>query len=167
MIFGGNDITRILGIYQKYRIVLKSKFKIIVTCGSSPKKRARAISAGFDDVIDTDRVMPPEAIARIRAMWSRHSQTQRAREALEARHRTLSGIAEYGSLTLREKKILILAMEQKNTIVTYAQIKSLLGNFNEEISQKHIQVLICQLRKKLRQPYEFKSVPGIGYQVNF
>ncbi|NBC37099.1 hypothetical protein GTZ99_11075 [Novosphingobium sp. FSY-8] len=166
LIIGGNDVNRIVKVLRTYAPILRNKLKLCLLSNTTPPKRARAISAGFDDAMDIDRIAPREATYRIRAMWNRYLQSFQRHSEEQQRFRRLAQIADVARLTDREKEILINTVESKEQNISYRKIRNLLERPGTEITDKHIQVIACGMRKKMVNGFTLKCINGFGYKLH-
>lgn len=167
LIVGGNDVRRICKIVRANQMILNRRLKISLMSKSSASRRAQVISAGFDDAIDVTRIAPMEAIARVNAMWARY-QMRADRDCHDDMLRSrLDRIAEYNRLSDREQKILAMFLEKGPGIISYFAMQQAASFGHETITFENLKVVICNLRKKLRDNVKIKSVHLRGYQLTY
>lgn len=126
---------------------------------------ARAVAAGFDDVIDIERTSPVEAVWRSRAMWRRYVQSFEQHFQDQRHDRQLVEIADISRLPRRHKQILLSLVARKGRCLSYHEISNMIGNGIDDVSMKHIQVLICQIRKVLNKDYKIVCEKQRGYRI--
>jgi len=166
MIFGGNDAVRASRFLKDGRPILNRRLKILLMTNSTPLRRAMALNAGFDDVFDTNRTKPAEAVARITAMWARYDARVRSELAARTSRTRIEVVANFEALTVRERNILEILLGRKGGVVPYAFLQSELGAPPEGISFTHLKVIICELRKKLRAQYKISARALLGYEIH-
>ncbi len=165
LIVGGNDVRRICKIVRANQMILNRRLKISLMSKSSASRRAQVISAGFDDAIDVSRIAPMEAIARVNAMWARY-QMRADRDSHDDMLRSrLDRISEYSRLSDRERKILALFLEKGPGIISYFAMQQVASSSHETITFENLKVVICNLRKKLRDNVKIRSVHLRGYEL--
>ncbi|NOW48455.1 DNA-binding response OmpR family regulator [Novosphingobium sp. SG751A] len=123
------------------------------------------MAAGFDDAIDIERTSPAEAVWRSRAMWRRYAQSMEQHFRDRRRDDQLVEIADVSRLPRRHKQILSGLIRKKNHYVSYHEINNMIGNGVDEMSIKHIQVIIYQIRKYLKGDYKITCEKQYGYRL--
>lgn len=162
---GGNDVGRMIRVLKSFSPILKNKLKVCILANATPPKRARAVAAGFDDVIDIERTSPVEAVWRSRAMWRRYVQSFEQHFQDQRHDRQLVEIADISRLPRRHKQILLSLVARKGRCLSYHEISNMIGNGIDDVSVKHIQVLICQIRKVLNKDYKIVCEKQRGYRI--
>lgn len=165
IVIGGNDVRRMIKVLKSFAPILKNKLKVCILTSATPAKRARAVAAGFDDAIDIERTSPAEAVWRSRAMWRRYAQSMEQHFRDRRRDDQLVEVADASRLPWRHKQILSGLMRKRNRYVSYHEINGMMGNGVDELSVKHIQVLICQIRKYLNRDYRIICEKQYGYRL--
>ncbi len=162
---GGNDVRRMIRVLKSFSPILKNKLKVCILANATPPKRARAVAAGFDDAIDIERTSPAEAVWRSRAMWRRYVQSLEQHFRDRRQDSQLIEIADISRLPRRHKQILLGLVARKGRYLSYHEISNIIGNGIDEVSVKHIQVLICQIRKFLNKDYKIICEKQRGYRI--
>jgi DNA-binding response OmpR family regulator len=165
IVFGCNDLKRILPFYRKNRSVLRRKLVICLMRNSTPQRRAKVIYSGFDDAVDLDRTPPAEAVARIRAMWNRYQMVAQREAAEVAEDAALSPFCDVVRLTAKEKAVLSALIEGRGRVVSQFKLQLAGSRGNEQINQSNLRVTISILRRKLRDEHRIVCSSGIGYAL--
>ena len=163
MIFGGRDARRLKQILRQTEPILRTKVKLCLLSDASPQDRAHLLMAGFDDVIDTVRTSPTEAIARIASIWRRYRLSAQSGEAARTEKSLLADICTSNRLTARQKAALLMLMASAQVPVNYTKMCNTLSRDYDPMSLDSLKVFICSLRKWLRPGVEIKAVNGVGY----
>jgi len=165
LVFGCNDLKRLLPFYRKNRSILRRKLVVCLMRSSTPQRRAKVIYSGFDDAVDIDRTLPAEAVARLRAMWQRYRMVaQREQEEL-AEDVALMPFCEVTRLTPKEKSVLHALVEGKGRSVAQFKLQLAGSRGHEQINQSNLRVTISTLRRKLRDGYRIVCSSGVGYAL--
>jgi DNA-binding response OmpR family regulator len=163
LLIGGNDPLRMGRYLRANRFLLNPVAKIAVMHGSTPPRRARLLNAGFDDVIDSAKMAPTEAIARITAIlqcYSAHRQKQHNRIERDA------SIATYCNpmdLTPREQALLWALAHKAGQSISVSQVAKLIDANDPVKLKRSIKVSISNLRRKLLGGYTIESDYQGGY----
>jgi DNA-binding response OmpR family regulator len=126
--------------------------------------------AGFDDVVDITNLHGDEFIARCSAMTLRAAMASQL-HIQDARHKiNLNAICLEAQLSARHKHILSELLSSKNNTVSFEFLCQSLSLTDKPISLGQMRVLVCQLRKLLRQGVVIESLarlglPGKGYKL--
>jgi DNA-binding response OmpR family regulator len=166
MIFGGNDAVRSARFLKHGKPILNRRLKILLMTDSLPPRRAQALTAGFDDVFDTSRTKPAEAVARITAMWRRYNDRVRAEHLAFVSRTQIEEVAVFDTLSARERKILEILIGRRESFASYALLQANLSTHHDGITFQHLKVIICELRKKLRPGYKIRSRALLGYEIH-
>ncbi|MEN9683656.1 MAG: hypothetical protein RLZZ427_1407 [Pseudomonadota bacterium] len=163
LVVGGNDVARMGRFLKANRAALSGVVKICLTCGSTAQKRAQALHAGFDDVFDIEKMQGVEAVARVQAMRRRY---QSAIELDNSKIKTDRVVNEYAAverLTDRERAIMEVLIADKHNFISYAKVQQICSDFHNQISFENVKVIICNLRKKLKDGVRIIAQPHKGY----
>jgi len=158
LIIGGNDPVRAARFLRTNRPILARKVKIALMHGSLASKRAKAINAGFDDVFDSARMSPEEAVARCAAILSRYQAAAHQARAEQELASSLERVAHLQLLGKRERQLLTLLVNRLDEPVSHYKLRAELGHGGDEMSYNYLKVLASNLRAKLKPPYVL--VPG-------
>jgi len=115
---------------------------------SDPRRRAQALNAGFDDVLDSVRMSVSEALFRLIAICRRYQITKENKIRNEMRLREVNQIVNPdASLSNTELRILKLLLKNFQKIVPYSSLESEASKGYESISRSNLKVVISKLRK--------------------
>ncbi len=163
MTFGGKDAGRLRLILRQNELILRHKVKLCLLSDGTPQDRAALLMAGFDDVIDTARTSPAEAIARISSIWRRYGLAEQRNHAALSEKSQLAQISTSDRLNNRQKTALLMLVASGNNPVSYAKMCNSLSRDYESMSIDCLKVFICSLRKWLRPGMQIRAVSGVGY----
>lgn len=166
MIFSGNDAVRACRFLKHGKLILNRRLKILLMTNSMPPRRAQAIAAGFDDVFDTSCTKPAEAVARITAMWARYNDRVEAEQAEYANRTRIEEVANFESLSARERKILEVLIGSKGGFASCTLLQRSISNKYDLINFNTLKVVICELRKKLLPKYKIIYRALSGYEIH-
>ena len=166
IIFGSNDAVRATNFLKLGKPIVNRKLKIALMTRSTPPRRAQLLSTGYDDVFDTARTTPAEAIARTTSMWGRYNSRIQTEQIESVGRSRLEEVANYDDLSRREKRILEILLYKEGSFASYTQLQCNVSDRAEAISFTHLKVLICELRKKLIKPYVISSRSLLGYELH-
>lgn len=166
LLIGGNDTRRIASLVRRNFPILGNKLLIALTRGSTPQRRAQLLNSGYDDVFDIDRTVPIEAIARLKAMRARQISVQLRDRAAQTRNVRLAMVCkDVLSLSPRQRQILSLLIERPGTPISLPRLQTECSRTHEPISRKNVQVVVCQIRRKLRCAFKIVHEDGRGYAI--
>lgn len=165
LIVGGNDVTRMARFLKANRSAVAGVVKICLMHGANAQKRAQALMAGFDDVFDVEKMRVEEAVARLDSIERRYRAAAEANNEQARIDRLLRDIAEVDRLTDRERLILETFLKTGNRQLAYFKIQSLCSTFHAEVSFENVKVIVCNLRKKLRDGVRIEAKAGEGYRL--
>lgn len=165
LVIGGNDVPRLAKFLRLNSNALLGVVKICVLVGANAQKRAQALMAGFDDVLDPDKMRIEEAQARIDAIVRRYRMALEFNNARERIEREMRRVADVDRLTSRERMLLEAFLQSNGEFLSYHRIQSLLSSYLDEISLENVKVIICNLRKKLREGNKIRAKTGSGYAL--
>lgn len=165
LVIGGNDVPRLARFLRVNRNALSGVVMICVMVGANAHKRAQALMAGFDDVLDPDRMRPEEAVARVEAIVRRYQMTIESNNERARIEREMRKIANVDRLTDRERLLLEAFLQANGGFLSYFRIQSMLSTYIDEITLENVKVIVCNLRKKLKQDTKIKAKVGDGYSL--
>lgn len=165
LVVGGNDVPRLARFLRVNRNALAGVVKICVMVGANAHKRAQALMAGFDDVLDPEKMRPEEAIARIGAIARRYRMAIEFNNERARIEREIRKIANADRLTDRERMLLEAFIESSGEFLSYYQIQNMLSNYVDEISLENVKVIVCNLRKKMKGGTRICAKVGSGYAL--
>lgn len=166
LLISGDDTRRLLAIIRETRAVLPEKAIIPVLSNCTPDKAADLIGRGADDILHC-AMDDGEAQARLHALLRRLGWAKGERRSAEAdeaaRRRWLDSFA-CGRPTPMEACILKILVEREGHVVPYFHLSSQLGRgWDGVLSRKSLQVLVCNLRRKLVGGVQIVNRHGSGY----
>lgn len=163
MVFGGRDARRLKHMLRQNELLLRNKVKLCLLSEGTPQDRAHLLTIGFDEVIDTSRTDPAEAVARITSIWRRYTLAAQRSHAARTEQSQLAEISTSTRLTSRQKAALLMLAGSGQTPVSYARLCNTLSRDYDPMSIDCLKVFICSLRKWLRPEVQIKAVTGVGY----
>ena len=166
VILGSNDAVRAARFLKHGKPILNRRVKISLMTGSMPPRRAQVLTAGFDDVFDTTRTQPAEAVARIAAIWARYTSRVQAEQVAVVSRARIEVVAYFDAMSGRERQILQILLSKEGTFASYSSLQSQVSELAEGITFTHLKVIICELRKKLRPEYKISSRALLGYELH-
>ena len=165
LVVGSDDTRRVSRILRANQGLLNRRLKIALMARSNAQRRAQVLSAGYDDAMDIGRVEPEEAVMRVRAMWARYQM----RFLREAHHDLLreriDRLAHFDKLSKRERSILSCLLERGRGPVSYFTVQQAASPDYDLITFENLKVIVCNLRKKLRDNVAIRAVPLKGYEL--
>lgn len=167
LVFGGNDVRRMVRIVRSGEAILNRRVKVALVCGANAQRRAQLISAGFDDVFDAEKMHPAEAAARLGAIWRRYLMRFEKERIDDQQETLLARICNPHTLTRRERRLLLLLLGSKDRFASYACLRREISEYYEEISVEYLKVIVCLVRRKLAPGVQIVSVPLKGYRLDF
>lgn len=167
LLVSGQDNVRMARFIRNNRKIINRKLKLCLMGETHPRRRAAALIAGFDDVFDTTRMHPAEAIGRIRAIQRRYHETRAEEERATAEIERITQIADPRYLTRREAQIIAILLDSPRHFARYETILARLSGPSRAASRNGLKVAICMLRPKLRAGVAISALQGIGYQMVF
>jgi len=165
IVLGGNDTVRIAKILRSEKRPFVSKAKIALGSGIGPSRRTRLLKAGFDDVFDSQKMAPIEAVARHEAIRRRYDIVSGQNDDL-AREETLLALLCGANKVARKERILLLALAgARGKPVRYNSLIPRLTEYHENISHNYLKVIVSAVRKKLRPEASIISIKNYGYRL--
>ncbi len=158
LVIGGNDPVRAARFLRVNRPILARKVKIALMHGSLAGKRAKALNAGFDDVLDSARMAPEEAATRCAVILARYQAAAHQARAEQELASSLDRIAHLHMLGKRERHLLTLLANRLGEPVSHFKLRTELSHGQDDLSYNYLKVLASNLRAKLKPPYVL--VPG-------
>lgn len=150
IIFGGEDTRRLSTFMKEQSSLMFNKIKICLCLKSGPRRRARLIMAGFDDVIDITRVQHLEFVARLFSIWSRYRQSTAFRRLDVERESMLSKVAHPDQLTPKQKAVLSHLLSSPDLSARYDSLRIAASRGHEIINIGNLKVIISETRKALK-----------------
>lgn len=163
LIIGCHDVSRVKAFLRANAPLLENKVKLCLLHAGNVQRRARALSAGFDDVFDIGRVLPTEGRARAFAIWRRYKMAITRQEQQESETIALNSICDVRRVTPRQLRAIEYLAKHKNRLVPYRNLSEAIGSGEVYISDANLKVIICHLRKQLRPGYRITSQHNFGY----
>ncbi len=165
LVVGSNDAVRVSKMLRTHVNTIPDKPKILLVRAMSPTDRAAALMAGFDDVIDYMRAKPEEVVARVTAMVRRYQIAASDGAAQDLADSRLARVADLDSLTVRERSVLQELIKRRGRPVSNALLCELISPGAVSASGLYLRVVICCLRKKLRDGASIVTRMGQGYEL--
>lgn len=165
LIIGGNDVSRIGRFLKANRALVSGVVKICLMHGANAQRRAQALMAGFDDVLDSEKMQVEEAVARVSALHRRYGETLKKGLERARGDMLLNQYAEANKLTARERSILTEMISGGRNFISYSAIQRLCSDFHRPVSIGNVKVIICNLRKKLRRGVKIVAEAHRGYRL--
>lgn len=159
------DPIRVSRFLRSNRLLLRSIAKFAITKVCSPLRRARILSAGFDDIFDISRMSPEEAKLRVAAVLQRRSMTQSIARRHVAIRAGLEQFVDTNTLTPREHALLAVLAENESRSVTVANFLRLVDHDDPAAFRRSLKVSISNLRRKLKESWRIDAVPSGGYRL--
>ncbi len=163
LLIGCQDVSRIKPFLRVNAPLLENKAKICLLNAGNVQRRARALTAGFDDVFDVTKVQPVEGQARSFAIWRRYRMTIAEQDKQRSETVALSAICDVRHATPRQMRALEYLAKHKNRLVQYRTLSEAIGGREAYISDANLKVIICHLRKLLRPGYRITARQNLGY----
>lgn len=165
LVVGGKDVVRMARVMKHNFPMLKNRMKICLVSKSTARGRAQLIAAGYDDAIDIEKIDPREGLMRFRAIWRRYAEWFERQQEERRQSSKLDELAVAQALSDREKRLLACLELSRGTPVSHATLRSLISSDWEAVSQEHLKVVICNLRRKLNPGVQIVAVRGEGYLI--
>lgn len=166
LIIGADDTSRACRFLKENYSLVKNRPKILLENRSDPKRRARALRSGFDDVFEFARTSKPEAICRLIAIHRRTKLTQETRRQHEKYDEIIAEILiEDAILTDAEYRVIKELIHNNKKILSYERLQVIASRSVELISMANLKVIISRLRKKIKRKFLIKSESGYGYAI--
>lgn len=166
LIIGGNDSRQISRFLKQNEAIISSKPRIILMNNSDPRRRAQALNAGFDDVLDSVRMSVSEALFRLIAICRRYQITKENKLKNDMMLREVNQIVTPdANLSNTELRILKLLLKNFQKVVSYSSLESEASKGYEPISRSNLKVVISKLRKKILRDYLITASGGYGYVI--
>lgn len=164
-VMSSNDTDRIMKFMKVNSSLCNSLPKICVTHKMHPKKRAKLLNAGFDDVMDIAQIKTEEAKVRILAIINRYT-SSRTKFFLKARYEELlSEVVDLKKITPTQMRILMKILSHKGRVCPLFSLQIAGSLSTEPISVEHLRVLIHYIRSALHKPFDIQNLSGMGYQI--
>lgn len=167
VIFGGEDQRRIADFMKSQAPMMINKVKICICVKSDPKRRAKLIAAGFDDVIDTGRTHHIEFIARIYAIWRRYKYNAESRMQDNELGSMLARVSYLQKIPPKQRAVLVHLIKSRHQSATYNSLRIAASSDTSEISNENLKVIISNLRKFLRPGFRIVSDRSSSYRLTY
>ena len=162
-----------LSVLRELRAAALDTPVILLTARSQTNDKVRGLDAGADDYL-TKPFKMAELLARLRAIARRRGESipgsglEMGDLTLDLHSLTMRRGSVARSLTLKEAQLLELLLRNRNQTLGVEQIASRVWGYESEAGQRHVQVYISFLRKKLAQlgtQLCIVTVRGVGYRL--
>lgn len=165
LVVGGSDIARISKYIRSNAFALTNIVKVACVDNSNATKRAKLLLSGFDDVFDPATMADREARARLLGLRRRYELMADRSMRDQASEREFQRVTNGLPLGKKEKRLLSVLLDNRGTLLSYERIGEEVSGHVNDISRRHLAVMICNLRKKLREGVEINCVGGEGYML--
>lgn len=162
---GGIDIVRMAKVFRSGEAILRGRVKIALVSDSSPRQRARLLTAGFDDVFDIEKLHQDEAAVRLQAISARYEMRRMEEDAVRYEDAQLERVCHPAEINKRERIILLALMKSENLFASYYALQSAISDYHEIVSFGSLKVSVTHLRKKMKPGTHIASRSGEGYQL--
>lgn len=159
-----------LEVLKKIRERGQSSAVLILTARDSLEERVQGLDLGANDYL-TKPFDLPELEARIRALlrkeqWSNQTLVKHGSLEFDTVGRRLSINGEPVDLSAREIAALEIFLQRVGKVVTKAQLAEHLSNWEDEVTNNAIEIIVHRLRKKLENSdLSLRTIRGLGYLV--
>ncbi|MCH7627598.1 MULTISPECIES: winged helix-turn-helix domain-containing protein [Novosphingobium] len=160
ILIGGADLVRVGAALRRNALLLRHCARIAISRDCEPRKVARTLHAGFDDVIDLAKTGPEEIVARTRAIVGRYRAN-----APRDQGDDVSGIADPAGLSARETALIVVLAERMGVAVPYEALRDRVAERVETLTIEHLRVIVSKLRAKLNTGYAIVPEKGVGYRL--
>lgn len=143
---------------------------LILTARDSLQDRVHGLDVGANDYL-TKPFDLPELEARIRALlrkeqWSNQTLVKHGTLEFDTVGRRLSISGDPVDLSAREIAALEIFLQRVGKVVTKAQLAEHLSNWEDEVTNNAIEIIVHRLRKKLENSdLSLRTIRGLGYLV--
>lgn len=159
-LLGGSDLVRISAALRRNTLMLRHCAKIAISHDCQPRKIARALNAGFDDVMDLTTASAEEIVARTRAIIARYQAVLPRTPGDD-----LAAIAQHQLLSPREAELIAGLAEMFGAPVPYAALQQRVAERVGTLTIEHLRVIVSKVRTKLNAGYAIVPEKGIGYRL--
>lgn len=166
-----------LSVLRKLRSNSKTKDipVIMLTAKATEYDTVIGLDAGADDYITKPFGMMA-LVARVKAVKRRYESVRGAKNGSELsagdivvskEKHTVFSCGKQIFLTLKEFDMLVLLLENKDTVLTREQLMNSVWNYENDIESRTIDVHVRTLRQKLGASGELlETIRGVGYKIS-
>jgi hypothetical protein len=165
LIVSSSDSERVARFMKMNLPLCRNIPKISVSDGLHPRKRAKLLNSGLDDVFDTKNSRPKEAELRILSIYNRYKSLRRNSEFRSVFFKLLSEICDYEILSPPQMRILLKLISNKGQPCSNYSLQIAGATGSEPISLEHLRVLIHYIRSTLDDNYDIENTYGRGYHL--
>lgn len=166
IIFGGEDYRRIADFMKEQLPMMVNKIKICICAKSDPKRRAKLINLGFDDVVDVRRTHPAEFIVRIFSFWKRYQNNASLRQQDNDLEKRILQVLFTNRIPPRLRSTIEHILNSPRNTATYNSLCIAVAPDSNPITKENLKVIISQLRKFLRPGYRILSDGHSSYTLS-
>jgi hypothetical protein len=165
LIVSSSDTERVARFMKMNLPLCRTIPKLSVSERLHPRKRAKLLNAGLDDVFETTNLHPKEAELRFIAIYNRYKSLSRNSELRSIFFKLLSEICDYEILSPPQMRILLKIISNKGRPCSTYSLQNAASMKSEPISLEHLRVLIHYIRSTLHDYYDIENVYGRGYYL--
>jgi hypothetical protein len=165
LIVSSSDTERVARFMKMNLPLCRNIPKISVSERLHPRKRAKLLNAGIDDVFETNVLNPKEAELRFIAIYNRYKSLRRNSELRSILFQLLSEVCDYQILNPPQMRILLKLISNKGRPCSNYSLQAAASTNSEPISLEHLRVLLHYIRSTLHDEYDIENVYGRGYYL--
>jgi hypothetical protein len=174
VIMHGAASARLVKAMEQMNPAFYDKVKIALLNEATPARRAFLLRSGFDDVLDLQSGYA-EGRARIRAHYRRYSMSRSVlyRQNLGLyswpsslpRHYASAIMRTMRDMTIREKAMFSLLMDNFDEVVPYRKFDEELFSAELKDNLRSLRVAMCSVRSKVAHIFAIRSETRVGYRL--
>ena len=157
LVIGGIDPMRMSRYLRANKAILNRVAKIAFVRKSTPPRRARLLSCGFDEVLDIIKTPVDECRARIIAVMNRYDQGKSVQRSAQEELDAMAGICKPSNLTPREFELMSVFCRHKGMTISVNNICRQIDPRDPASFKRSIKVNISNLRKKIFADYRIEA----------
>lgn len=165
ILLGGKDASRIVAFLDEHSAMMRGKAKIGICLKSDPRRRAKMLMAGCDDVIDLSRTGHAELFGRLSAIWSRYVETKKVRLEAHELERRFAEVTFSTKLPPKFKQVLTCLLTSRNLAASHYSLLLAASSEFDLITIGNLKVTISGIRKLLRPGVQIRSEPNSMYRL--
>lgn len=165
VIFSGEDSNRLANFMKANSAMMVNKIKISICMKSTPKRRAKLITSGFDDSIDISRTHHNEFLARIFAIWSRYRQTIQFDRMDFELNSALARASYQSKLPPKQRAVLTRLLQSPDFSASYDSLRLAASYDHSTITIENLKVIISGIRKLLKPGFRIISDRTSHYKL--
>jgi len=165
ILLGGKDASRIVAFLDEHSAMMRGKAKIGICLKSDPRRRAKMLMAGCDDVIDLSRTGHAELFGRLSAIWSRYVETKKVRLEAHELERRFAEVTFSTKPPPKFKQVLTCLLTSRNLAASHYSLLLAASSEFDLITIGNLKVTISGIRKLLRPGVQIRSEPNSMYRL--